>query len=117
MSPDNSPTTSNKNQENYTRAEVLKTKDQVLDLLERYPSARNNDFYLQWLWLRHYGRIPDLPFIEWEQIKHFAGRLETVRRVRQKIQNTEGRFLPTDPDIIKRRRLRSHSFREAIREA
>src|SRR5579875_2115119 len=67
--------------------ELKKTKDQVLYLLERYPAARNNDFYLQLLWLKQFGGIVELPWIDWEKIKANSGKLESVRRVRQKIQN------------------------------
>src|SRR5579875_1174621 len=49
--------------------ELKKTKDQVLYLLERYPAARNNDFYLQLLWLKQFGGIVELPWIDWEKIK------------------------------------------------
>jgi hypothetical protein len=94
--------------------ELKKTKDQVLYLLENYPAARNNDFYLQILWLKHFGGLPNL-WIEWEKIKENAGKIETVSRVRRKIQNEDKLFLPTDP-VIKARREKQRRMREVIKE-
>lgn len=96
------------------REELIKTKDQVLELLAKYPSTRNNDFYLQLLWLKHYGGISNLPYIEWSRIKGIAGKLESVSRVRRKIQNEEGRFPPTDPDVFRRRQMRAEDYGHAI---
>ena len=89
-------------------------KDQVLELLERYSDTRNNDFYLQWLWLKYYGGLPDLPFLDWKRIQYLSGKFETIRRVRQKIQNDEGKFRPTDPEVDKRRKKRERRIRENI---
>lgn len=94
--------------------ELTRTVDQVLFLLEEYPSTRNNDFYLQWMWLKVFGKI-NLPFIDWESIKANTGKLETVSRVRRKIQNEQGRFLPTDNVVLARRR-KSKVFRKAIKK-
>jgi hypothetical protein len=98
------------------KAEFLKMKEQVLDLLDRYPQTRNNDFYLQWLWLKTYGGLSELPFIDWEKIKHLSGRTETIRRVRQKIQNEDGKYPPTDPEVKMRRAKRERKIRENIAE-
>ena len=96
------------------KEELLKVKEQVSTLLERYPGTRDNDFYLQWLWLKNYGGLPSLPYLEWEKIRDLSGKLESVRRVRQKIQHNEGKFPPTDPEVEKRRMRRERKFREAI---
>src|SRR5579875_225987 len=82
-------------------------------LLERYPAARNNDFYLQLLWLKQFGGIVELPWIDWEKIKANSGKLESVRRVRQKIQNEMGLFQPTDP-VIKARREKQRKMRREV---
>jgi hypothetical protein len=65
-------------------------KSQVSYLLEKYPMTRENDFFLQYMWLKVFGKI-DLPYIKWEDIKA-SGTLETLSRARRKIQNEEGRF-------------------------
>ena len=90
-------------------------KQQVLHLLKNQPQARNNDFYLQWLWLRTFAKV-NLPWLQWERFLKYSGKLETVRRVRQKIQNEEGRFLPTDPKIREIRQKRSEAVRKTIKK-
>jgi len=94
-------------------AELVKTKDQVRYLLEKYPHTRNHDFYLQLMWLKVFGCV-QIPYLDWSMIKAFSGRLETVRRVRQKIQNEDREFLPTDPEILRRRRVREAEYRSVI---
>ena len=37
---------------------------------------------------------------------------ETIRRMRQTIQNTEGRWLPTEPEVLVKRRIREENIRE-----
>lgn len=97
-------------------AELKTAKLQVRYLLEHYPNTRNNDFYLQILWLRYFGGLKELPFISYGDVFKFSGKLETLRRMRQKIQNESGEFLPTDPTVLKRRLERSKSMRRVIRE-
>src|SRR5579875_1839813 len=94
--------------------ELKKTKDQVLYLLERYPAARNNDFYLQLLWLKQFGGKVELPWKDWEKIKANSGKLESVRRVRQKIQNEIGLFQQTDLVIKARRDKQRKMWREVM---
>lgn len=80
-------------------------KEQVEYLLERFPETRENDFYLQYLWLKVFGKL-NLPFIEWNTIRDMSGTLETVSRVRRKIQNEYGKFLPSDDVRMQRERKR-----------
>jgi hypothetical protein len=96
-------------------AELTTMKKQVAFLLERHPSSRNCDFYLQLLYLKIFGGLDNLPYIEWEKIKHLSGKLDTVTRIRRVIQNQEGRLLPTDPEVLKRRRRRAKAFRKAVK--
>lgn len=84
------------------------TVEEVDYLLSRYPEARNNDFFLQWIWLKEIMglNMPDLP---WHKYQLYAGKLGTLRRIRQKVQAT-GKYLPSDKRVLetrqKRRRLR-----------
>lgn len=94
--------------------ELTHRKDQVTYLLEKYPQARNHDFLLQWTWLQIFGKFK-IPQVQWEVICKFSGALEGVRRARQKIQNEEHRFLPTDPKIREMRRRRSEAYRKAVK--
>jgi hypothetical protein len=80
-------------------------KEEVEYLLERFPQTRENDFYLQYLWLKVFGKL-NLPFIEWSTIKDMSGTLETVSRVRRKIQNEYGKFLPSDDVRVQRQKKR-----------
>ena len=93
----------------------LKTiKERVEYLLERYPEARNDDFYLYILYVRHFE--PELSkyieYIPFELIKR-STRFESVRRARQLIQ-AEGRYLPTDPKILRKRRKLADLYRKVM---
>ena len=91
--------------------EIHTVKEAVIHLLEQFPEARNNDTYLEWLFLRYVRKI-DLPWESFEKLRSFS--LETVRRCRQLIQSG-GNFLPTNPDVLRRRRKREQSFSEVLR--
>jgi len=96
-------------------AEKLKTvKERVEYILERYPEARNDDFYLYLLYVRHFE--PKLSgyirFIPLDLVKT-ATRFETVRRVRQKIQES-GLYLPTDPKVLEKRRKLAKIYRQVM---
>jgi len=107
------------------RQEFRGMKGQVEDLLRRYPDARNNDFYLIWLWLKEFSGLEvsfsnnpvKIPFnylwLEYEDFKKIAGRLETVTRARRKIQ-AEGLFLPTDHKVLFRRRRKQKAMRRVM---
>jgi len=95
--------------------ELKTVKAQVLYLLKKETQARNNDFYLDWLWLRTFAKV-NVPWLEWEKFLQVSGSLESVRRVRQKIQNEDKQFLPTDPKIREMRQKRSETMRKIIRK-
>tara|TARA_B100001013_G_scaffold133753_1_gene78415 strand:+ start:1459 stop:1779 length:321 start_codon:yes stop_codon:yes gene_type:complete len=89
------------------------TLDEVEHLLAKYPEAKNNDFYLQWVWLKEIMKF-DLPDIPSRQSRDLAGKMCSIRRARQKIQGN-GKFLPTDKDILDRRRKwRNASPKESL---
>ncbi len=91
----------------------LKTrKEQVTHILRYYPRARSNDFYLQILWLRIFAKIK-LPWIPIDQVEQYSGTLETIRRVRQKIQNEDGLFRADDQTIVNRYE-KAEAFRQVI---
>jgi len=86
----------------------------VSDILERHPSARNNDLYLTILVLRYCTPLGKyIGVIPYELIKEFDGILEAIRRTRQKL-NEEGLYLPTDPSILERRRKKAQRMRRAV---
>ena len=96
--------------------EELKTvKQRVEYLLERYPYTRNDDRYLIILYIRHF--CPKLSkyikFIPYDVFKEEVPNFETITRARRKIQE-EGRFLPTSPRVMRRRRRREKIIRRVI---
>jgi len=82
--------------------EKLKTvKERVEYILQKYPNARNSDLYLTIIYLRKFTELGKyIKYIPYEIIKKYDGVFETIRRTRQRIQE-EGRFLPTDPNILR----------------
>ena len=89
-------------------------KERVEYILQHYPEARNDDFYLYLIYVRLFE--PELSgyirFIPLDLVKT-ATRFETIRRIRQKIQE-EGRYLPTDPQILEKRRKLAKIYRQVM---
>jgi len=90
-------------------------KERIEYLLRKYPDARNSDFYLLILYIRHF--VPELSkyikFIPYEIIRKYDGLTETVRRARQLVQ-AEGKYLPTEPEVLRKRRRLAEKFRKVI---
>jgi len=103
-----------------TEESVLEGKDAIKKqaeyLMKKFTQARNNDFYLTWLWLKIFPKI-DLPWLEWEKICQLSGKLQTVSRIRRIIQNEEKRLLATDLKIRAKRQRRSQLMKKAIKRA
>lgn len=93
--------------------ELRTVKDRVKYLLEKYPNTRNNDFYLQLLYLKYFEGVP-LPYIDYSVVRRISGKLGTISRVRRKIQHEEGLFPPTSLDVAINRETRSEIIRENI---
>lgn len=92
-------------------SELTRTREAVIQILKEYPNTRNNDFYLQILYLKIVEGLP-LPWIDYETIRHLGGKMESIRRVRAKIQNEEGLFPPTDPKVVHKRRNKEAKMRD-----
>ena len=89
-------------------------KERVEKLLEMYPDARNSDLYLTILYLRKFTELGRyISYIPYEVLRKYEGLFETIRRTRQKIQE-EGRFLPTDPSVLRKRRRLAEKYRRII---
>ena len=85
----------------------------VSDILERFPSARNSDLYLTILVLRYCTRLgKHIGMIPFEEIREYDGILEAIRRTRQKL-NERGLYLPTDPDVLEKRKKKAQKMRRA----
>ena len=98
------------------RERLSTAKERVEFLLGRYPKARECDLYLLILYLRRFTELGKyIKYIPYEVIKKYCGVQETIRRVRQKVQE-EGRFLPTDPEVLRKRRRLAEAMRVAVQE-
>jgi hypothetical protein len=84
------------------RARLTQVQGRVERLLHNHPDTRNNDLYLQWLYLMEYEEL-DMPFVKYADMARLSSVMESIRRCRQKIQNTEKKYPPTDQEIAKRR--------------
>jgi hypothetical protein len=97
------------------RAELIRKA--VIDVLERFPSARNNDLYLTILVLRYYTKLGKyINLIPIELIKEYDGILEAIRRTRQKL-NERGLYLPTDPSVMERRIKKAKKMKRTVGQA
>jgi hypothetical protein len=66
------------------------------------------------MWMKVFSSLP-LPFIPYSEFRSLGSHtLNVLYRVRAKIQNEERRFLPTDPEVLRHRKLREADFRSAI---
>ena len=94
-------------------SEQSTTKEIVERILEVDEEARNNDNYLILrYWRETTGRENFAPI---NFMRHFdigATNAETIVRVRRVIQNTEGRLLPTDFEVARKRRIKESIMRE-----
>lgn len=82
--------------------EFNNTKELVLELLEREERCRNDDKWLTFRVMQHFTKIY-IPFEDFSKIPSF----ETVKRTRAIIQNKEGKYQPTSPEVILKRQNRS----------
>ncbi len=88
--------------------EHMLCKDLVESILERDPACRDDDARLIFRVWAVQGIDIDLDAVELAVM--FSS--ESIRRSRQKIQNTEAKFLPTTFAVAKRRRINEELLRE-----
>jgi len=97
------------------KQKTMTLKDQVLHVLLNYPETRNSDITLTLrIWLiyypEHITKVEGKNFVRLSKIFELP-REDNVKRIRAKIQNEEHRYLPTDPQIIKRRKIKEQEWR------
>ena len=92
-------------------------KELVRTVLEKYQEARNNDFFLVYLCLRELlkPRGINLPYVPYSIIKEFSGVTETITRARRWF-NERGEFLPTDPEVLEKRRRKEKIYKQYFGE-
>ena len=85
--------------------------DQVKNILIEYEGARNSDITLTiLLWQKFYGvedslnvnKLYDLP------------TQDAIKRYRAEIQNEKGLYLPTDPEILKQRKINEQLWKQEL---
>jgi len=107
-------------QELQTLIEFKQIKQIVVQILEKYEQARNNDWILIHLVLREIAKQdPELKkywpnFIPFSLLQKLPAA-ETITRIRRKLQE-KGQFLPTDPKVMRKRERRREAIRKVIHE-
>ena len=94
-------------------------RGQVEHILETIPETRNDDIRLTLeIWKAFYPG-----FIKRDENNYSIIRLadiwempreDNVKRVRAQIQNEERRFLPTSPEVLKKRGMLTEEWRKAL---
>ena len=106
--------------EEKTYKEFDKVKDIVVRFLRDMPETRNSDILLYYEILKETflttdlkDTIPKAVFLDtlWELI-NMAPDKSTMVRVRRHIQNKDCVFEPTDPEVRKKRKIRSEDISE-----
>lgn len=90
-----------------TREELDSVKEWVLHFLKTDERCRNSDKWLTYRVLRQYTSIY-IPFADFQKMPSF----ESIRRTRAHVQNQEKKFLPTDANVRKKRRIREEEWRK-----
>lgn len=103
------------------RVEFRRTKEAVERVLKEVERARNDDHYLILCVLQRQGEKITGEYdqqlkktvIVWRivDLKSLAS-FETITRCRREIQYNEGKYLPTDPEVAMKRRIRAETVRE-----
>lgn len=86
--------------------EIESVRNLVVSVLKEDTRARNDD---NWLIYKVISRLTKI-FISFEDFNKLP-KFETIRRIRQKIQNEEGLYIPTDDKVIKRRKIKEGILR------
>lgn len=97
-----------------TRTEIKKVYDVVKGILAKDERARNCDKYLTFRvieWFLYATQWRTGFVLALDQLNELPA-FETVKRVRAKIQNKEGLYLPTDEKVRDKRRKRQKQMSE-----
>jgi len=95
-------------------------ESKVAHILEKFPFTRNSDELLYLMLIKIY--YPDVlrklgvaALHEWipEKLAEELPKFETISRIRRKL-NERGLYLPTDPEVLRRRRRGEEVWRSSI---
>jgi hypothetical protein len=96
---------------NEIKYEFINVKSLVNEILTYEIRARNDDKYLTLRTLQHFVPM----YIDYNKLKDMP-TFYTPQRLRQIIQHKEGKWLPTDYDIYKKRFERANIIKNIINE-
>jgi len=88
-----------------TKKEIKKVTKLCEKFLKEDERTRNDDKWLTYKVMREFTNI-FIPFEDFKKIPAF----ETIKRCRAKIQNKEHKFLPTNPEVRRKRKIREEDF-------
>ena len=112
---------SNPKDEDRTIKEFDKVKDIVIKFLRDLPETRNSDKLLYYEIMKEIflttdlkDNIPKALFLDtlWELLTISPDK-STIVRVRRQIQNVDWIFQPTDPAVLKKRKIRSSDISDS----
>ena len=94
----------------------MNLKQKVMYCLQKYPETRNSDIKLtNSIWYEFHNnkikRIDDKNYVALTDLYDLP-REDNVKRVRAKIQNEEGKYLPTEEEVLKQRKILEKRWRE-----
>lgn len=91
---------------------TLKTKVEIV--LEKFPSTRNSDVDLVIrVWKVFHPEHISEGYISLSSLFELP-REDTIKRIRAAIQNKDGRFLPTDWNVAKKRGINETVWRQSM---
>ena len=96
----------------------MNLKKQVKFVLENYPETRNSDIRLMGnIWVIFYKDMLIFDGKEYSvKLKNLYDlpREDNIKRIRAKLQNEEKKYLPTDPEILKKRKCLEEKWRNIL---
>lgn len=96
--------------EKTTATRAKEVRDNVYSILENFPETRNDDRLLM---LRYWSQVDEIQYDHLFPLQ-FATKStspESITRARRSIQ-AAGTFLPTEQDVLDRRRIRQEELRQ-----
>lgn len=89
--------------------EHKKAQEMVEDILRNDTRARNQDL---WLILQIWQKSQQIKvFVPFDKLNDMISP-ETITRARRRVQNTDEMYLPTDPKVLLRRRVKESVLRK-----
>lgn len=98
-------------------ATIKNLKEKVIHILEKYPETRNDDALLTFYIIGQYLGDELIHYNEKAYISTYAlgkVREDHVKRIRAIIQNEEGKFLPTNENVRRKRKISEESWCEYL---